>query len=666
MQLRKYYKQWSVFRFGQQSLEKLLFNAPAETSPFRLKRKWLIELLDWIQNSGRVGTEWEPISDSPVINRMAFLLWTLNRSENFRIAFVQTVRSILLRSNALDLLATTGVPNHTGILSELLERVHYKIFPQPPRHRDLSALVIQAFGRQSDVSWIGEMDAAIFSEFCAWIATPELIEHFQAQIADAILVLSIQIRSEGFDATIRERLSEKDLRKNPFFILAEEVDRFLATSDRAVSIEHLMAALENAYLALDDVYAHLSDFGVSVSIVYHLDRLEMQLTRVGILTKLLMPQEASSVVLQELLSSLVEDLARSRSLRALLGENLSLLSKKISDRSAVTGEHYITRNRHELKLFFKSAIGGGFLTGFTTLVKFSILALPLAPFLIGLSASLNYAVSFVAIQLFGFTLATKQPAMTATTLAAKMDTLSDQKGIMDLVDEIIHLFRSQLVAVVGNLIAVAPTVVLLDLLIHGVLGRHMIDGQHAKETMHSISIFGLAPAHAALTGVFLFASSQVAGWIDNWWVFRKMGIALRHHRKLQFIFGERGAAQISLFLTKNIGGMAGNISLGIFLGLFPIIFKFFGLPLDIRHVTLSTGMLAAATMSLGTSVFTSWNFYLCCLGIGAIGIANIAGAFLCSMLVALRARNVRAPQRSKIYRLFWKRIFERPSQLFWV
>jgi site-specific recombinase len=112
--------------------------------------------------------------------------------------------------------------------------------------------------------------------------------------------------------------------------------------------------------------------------------------------------------------------------------------------------------------------------------------------------------------------------------------------------------------------------------------------------------------------------------------------------------------------------MAGNISLGVFLGLFPVVFKFFGLPLDIRHVTLSTGMLASAAMSIGTEVFSSWDFYLCCLGVVAIGICNIAGAFLCSMLVALRARNVKAPQRSKIYRLFWKRIFERPSQLFWV
>ena len=42
-----------------------------------------------------------------------------------------------------------------------------------------------------------------------------------------------------------------------------------------------------------------------------------------------------------------------------------------------------------------------------------------------------------------------------------------------------------------------------------------------------------------------------------------------------------------------------NTSLGLMLGLVPPIAAFFGLPLEVRHVTLSTGQIAAALMAGG-------------------------------------------------------------------
>jgi site-specific recombinase len=70
-------------------------------------------------------------------------------------------------------------------------------------------------------------------------------------------------------------------------------------------------------------------------------------------------------------------------------------------------------------------------------------------------------------------------------------------------------------------------------------------------------------------------------------------------------------------------------------------------------------MLTAAIASLGIESMESWNFTLAVFGILGIGIANVVGAFTCSMLVALRAREVKAVQRQKIYRAFLHRIFKR-------
>ena len=72
----------------------------------------------------------------------------------------------------------------------------------------------------------------------------------------------------------------------------------------------------------------------------------------------------------------------------------------------------------------------------------------------GLLGSLNYAISFVAIQHLGCTLATKQPAMTAATLADIMDKVGPER-IEELVTHVARIVRSQLAAALANVALVA-------------------------------------------------------------------------------------------------------------------------------------------------------------------------------------------------------------------
>ena len=66
----------------------------------------------------------------------------------------------------------------------------------------------------------------------------------------------------------------------------------------------------------------------------------------------------------------------------------------------------------------------------TTFVKFVLLALGLAAFWGGFWAGVNYAASFVLIMLLHWTVATKQPAMTAPAMAAQARPTwpSDERG----------------------------------------------------------------------------------------------------------------------------------------------------------------------------------------------------------------------------------------------
>ena len=67
-----------------------------------------------------------------------------------------------------------------------------------------------------------------------------------------------------------------------------------------------------------------------------------------------------------------------------------------------------------------AAATGGVVLSVTTHVKFIVVSLGLAAFWSGFFAGLNYAVSFVIVQLIHGTVATKQPAMTAPAMARKL------------------------------------------------------------------------------------------------------------------------------------------------------------------------------------------------------------------------------------------------------
>ena len=88
-----------------------------------------------------------------------------------------------------------------------------------------------------------------------------------------------------------------------------------------------------------------------------------------------------------------------------MSSSFAQLARKVVERSAETGEHYITRDRGEYREMMRGAAGGGLLTVLTVYLKFLIYGLHLDKFIEGLLASLNYTGSFLLIHFAHFTLA---------------------------------------------------------------------------------------------------------------------------------------------------------------------------------------------------------------------------------------------------------------------
>jgi len=82
--------------------------------------------------------------------------------------------------------------------------------------------------------------------------------------------------------------------------------------------------------------------------------------------------------------------------------------------------------------------------------------------------------------------------------------------------------------------------------------------------------------------------TAAAGWAENFLVFNRISHALVQH-PLSHRFGTRHMARMAGWLERNATGWSNSIVLGYLHGLTPVIARFFGIPLDVRHVTLSTG-----------------------------------------------------------------------------
>ena len=129
-----------------------------------------------------------------------------------------------------------------------------------------------------------------------------------------------------------------------------------------------------------------------------------------------------------------------------------------------------------------------------------------------------------------------------------------------------------------------------------------------------------------------------------------------------------GAVRLKKFarvLNRNLGGWSTSIVLGYLLGFTPVIGKFFGLPLDVRHVTLSTGTLALAVAHFGTpSMGRRW-FYEAVAGIGVIFVLNLWVSFSIAAYVGLRAYEVSGREQLQILRFLVVDGLKSPLRYIW-
>ena len=651
-----------------------LLNAADPKAELAARNLWLTRLLEWLRHPASKA-EASPASDvlMPVplpVRRVKLLLTLLERNPVHAENFAKMWASVWRDVDATALFADVGFASRMALWSEFFLRLRLHVLPGTVDTHDLGELFGQLFPDEADEHWLLALDDALLARMAALFKPePATALPWREPMLSSLTILISAVHAAGLSGPLRLRMSPSLLADQPFEQLPRAAEAFKASLhgdgghiDPATlrqALQYLRALLDCCRQAALSIPEHLETYGVSVDLMFEVEQLDARTQRIEALLDCLVSDQPKQELLR-LTASLVRVVHERRSVRTLFARHYSLMARKVAERSAETGDHYITRSAAEYRHMLRSAAGGGAVIGVTTFIKFAVLALALAPFWSGVWAGVNYAASFVVIHLLHWTVATKQPAMTAPAMAQRLLNIADDDGLAGFVDEVAHLLRSQIAGIVGNVALVIPVVAAVQGISWAIFGAPLVGVEQAEYVLHSLSFFGPSLLFAAFTGVLLFASSLIAGWVENWFVFYRLESAIAWNPAIITRLGAARAHFWGQWWAHNISGLAANVSLGLLLGLSPALLGFIGLPLDVRHVTLSTGQLAAAVGTLGWQTMTTAAFWWTVPTVLLVGVLNLGVSFYLAFKVALRSRGIQLADRARVSSAVWRRLREQP------
>ncbi len=289
----------------------------------------------------------------------------------------------------------------------------------------------------------------------------------------AITVLSYRISGIGLYPEFINAHPELTEYESPFLVQNREIIEFIqqykkahqeAETSSAVVLppdaSQALVMIEQCRDVVLKIRRATRRIGVSVSLTYLISLLEQCLDRVELLLNLIVEEgeahyEAVSLLLVDITAAIYSE----RSVRSLLTTNSELIALQVTENASKTGEHYVSTDKQGFLAMYKSAAGAGVIIA-TLMATLKILSarMIMAPLMQAFIYSMNYSLGFMLIHVLHFTVATKQPAMTAAALAA---TVQQRKGsktaqIAELAALIINIIRTQFIAILGNISIAIP------------------------------------------------------------------------------------------------------------------------------------------------------------------------------------------------------------------
>ncbi|MCH6234459.1 site-specific recombinase [Cognataquiflexum rubidum] len=614
-------------------------------------------------------------------NLSAFII-RLKENPDAIILLRSYLKGLFDQMKSVQIFTESGILTNRGFFSEAFDRINSFFLPQVYNEKDVMAIFVAVFHKNWDYLWVNHIptqDWAALFELLGWVEIENLPQDDSVvvQTLNSILVLSQRIGALGLEPEILSKLPELEYFDSPFIVQNKSVydyidqyqkDPDFDKTDQNLDYKHLMVMLSQCEEYIQLIRKNKRKFGTDLHFSYQLLRLSQNIDRLKSLLKLV-SKSADQAYFEgesDLFKILVKAVNRKNSIKDHIEDNVNLLAFQITEHAGKTGEHYITNTSKEWWKMWFSSMGGGLIVGFLTIIKVMIYYLRLPLFGESFLYSMNYSLGFIGIHLTHSVLATKQPAMTASKLAAALDESDKPKSVSlnNLADLIVKISRSQFIAFVGNVTIAFPVAFLIAYVYHYFTGTHVADSEKAFHLIHGINpISSLALLHAGITGVFLFLSGLISGYYDNKNIYNRIPQRIKNNPGLTRILGPKVSLKIGTYIENNLGSLAGNFFLGIFLGTMGTIGIILGLPLDIQHITFASGNFGLAFVSVGDQLSTD-QILITVAGIIGIGLMNFLVSFSLAIFVVMKSRKITYSHSSKLFKILFLRFIKRPHHFF--
>ncbi len=609
----------------------------------------LAALLDAPTDEARLDALTGLFASLPDRGGLHALLDLLERDPALRRKVQAATGEFLAETYPVEVFSEIGIPADRSFFGELGRRVSDRVVPRPRDSRHLMYMLPRLAGALDNLAAVRNVSIEDRLRLFTLLFPPgdsPAWSSVGAAFVDAFRLLALRIESLGLSPEFRERATSDVVTASPFFRFGRASDALLGAVASGEGVEQAAARWREARDAclqeLLVVRRHLGDKGISVEIVYGVEVITRAVARMNQMLKVITAGSDldRSKEFFDLLTALLASSEADRSILHLLRRGLRMLHRRIVDRSGEVGEHYIASGWPDYRRIWVLAAGGGIVAALIAITKSWVHYWPLAPFLLGIAYGLAYTGGFLLMQRLDLILATKQPAMTGATLAGLMQRARGEAHL-GIASVTARITSSQLAAAISN-------VLLVTLAAYGfnAAWRWSFDAPYMPTAAalevyrHYSPLDSLTVLYAAETGVILWLASVAGGWFDNWVVLHDVPEGITH--AWGRYLGDARAGRWAESLRHGAGALGTNVALGFMLGLAPEIGHFFGLPIDARHVTLSTGQLALAAASLEYQWFGEGLFLHALAGIAVMFVLNLTVSFLLSLFTAARAFDVPA------------------------
>lgn len=569
------------------------------------------------------------------------------------------------------LFISSGILAREGFGREMKTRLYEKFNPSFKDINDLRDIFYLLFSDKNDVRWIDAIPLkewrAIFGVLARKTTEKDrerLHTHCQSEGLFAIEMLSIWIAAEDMEPELMRMEPSLLNADSPFVALHREVVDWLQAQHQGNAFDdsHLQVMFGQCKRFIERLQKRGAQVGSSMNVAYLLERLSQTLERLEKLMAIFVSNRYLPRRILLLTGCFARAAAEQHSVSRLWKQSSKLIARSITQNAGDHGEHYITRDKKEYFSMFYSAAGGGVLIALMALFKTYLGTVIDDKVWKGVAEGLNYGLGFTLIFMLHFTVATKQPAMTAARFAEAVERHSQGKALnQKLAQLLVDVFRSQSIAVLGN-VSVAMSLAALIAFVYGTqTGEALMNSAQIDYQLHSIDPFAGTLWFAAIAGVWLFCSGIISGYFDNRSHYLNLRMRLRQHPFLRKIMSRKCRAKFADYMHENYGSIMGNLCFGMLLGLTGVVGYLTGLPLDIRHVAFSSANVGYIAVS---GHFDFSLLLQCVVFVLLIGLVNLMVSFSLTLSLALRSLNVEIQSWWAIWVEVGRIIKQRPLSLF--